>query len=229
MNNEPPDLLNILKRFSWFGDLPPGDLTLLLQCADKRWYPRGSIVFYQGDPGDYLLLVLKGRLQILVIEADGSETILRELGEGEALGELSLLDDLNRSATAKAVERSQVLRIPRAPFIALLERRPKMAIKILVRVAADLRRATEHIRTLTLPDLRGQVVRCLIQIALDRGMALHEPIEIRPQPSRLDIAKRIGCRPESVSRAMKELCAAEFVRKEKGAVLVEARAIRRYW
>jgi len=223
------DKVTVLRRVPWFADLAPSELALLQERSDTRWYPKGSIVFYEGDPGDCLLVIMTGRLRVELLEADGSETIIRELGPFEQLGELSLLDGLLRSATAVALERTQVLRVVRGPFLTLLEKHPGIALKVMTRMAADLRRATEQIRTLSLPDLRGQVVRCHIQIALEHGSSPVAPLEIRPQPSRAEIAKRIRCRPESVSRAMKELYAARYMTKSKGGVVVEARAIRRYW
>jgi CRP/FNR family transcriptional regulator, cyclic AMP receptor protein len=222
------DKVAVLRRVPWFADLAPSELALLQEYSDARWYPKGSIVFYEGDPGDCLLVIMTGRLRIELLDADGSETIIRELGPLEHLGELSLLDGLPRSASAVTLERSQVLRLVRDPFLALLRKHPEIALKVMTQMAADLRRATEQIRTLSLADLRGQVVRCHIHIALENGQPLAAPLEIRPQPSRAEIAKRIGCRPESVSRAMKELYEARYVTKTKGGVVVEPRA-RRYW
>lgn len=223
------DRVAVLQRVPWFADLTPAELTLLQERSDTRWYPKGSIVFHEGDRGDYLVVILKGRLRVSLLDVDGAETIIRELGPGDQLGELSLLDGLPRSATALTLERTHVLRVAREGFLELLQKRAGMALKVMRRIVADLRHATEQIRTLSLADLRGQVVRCHIQIALERGAAAGPVVEIRPQPPRLEIAKRIGCRPESVSRAMKELYAARFMTKVKGGVVVEAKASRRYW
>jgi len=223
------DKVAVLRRVPWFADLARSELTLLQERSDTRWYPKGSIVFYEGDPGDCLLVIVTGRLRVTLLDAEGGETIIRELGPLEQLGELSLLDGLPRSATTVALERTQVLRVLRDPFLALLEKCPGIALEVMTRMAGDLRRATEQIRTLSLSDLRGQVVRCHIQIALEQGLAPAAPLEIRPQPSRADIAKRIGCRLESVSRAMKELYDARYMTRTRGGVVVEPRAVRRYW
>ena len=218
-----------LSGMPWFADLSPADVTQLRAGSNERWYPKDSIVFYEGDPGDHLVVVVRGRLQVLLIEPDGSETVISELGPGEQVGELSLIDGLPRSLTARAVERTYLIRIERRAFLALVERRPALALRVLTRVASDLRRATEHIRTLTLADLPGQVVRCHVQIARERGLAVTGAIEMCPQPSRPDIARRIGCRPESVSRAMKELYDSGYARRLKGGVVIEPRAVKRYW
>lgn len=223
------DSTAILQRVAWFADLPLADLARLGQRSDTRWYPKGSTLFYEGDPGDYLVVVLKGRVRIALLDADGQETIVRDLGPLEVMGELSLLDGQPRSATAIAVERTQVLRVARAAFLSLLQSRPSFALSVLIRMAADLRRATEQIRTLSLADLRGQVVRCHLQIALERGLPVGGAVTLRPRPPRFEIARRIGCRPESVSRAMRELIDGRFISLTKGGVSIEARATRRYW
>jgi CRP/FNR family transcriptional regulator, cyclic AMP receptor protein len=223
------DHVSILKRVPWFADLEASELALLANRSDSRHYPEGSIVFHEGDRGDHLLVIVKGRLRVTLIDIDGDETILRELGPHDYLGELSLLDGLPRSASAVALETTELLRISRDPFLALIAKRPSIALKVMSRIVADLRRATEQIRTMSMSDLRGQVVRCHIQIALEKGLTVGPRIEIRPQPPRLEVARRIGCRPESVSRALKELSTGGFMTKVKGGVVVERRAITIYW
>lgn len=223
------DSTAILQRVAWFADLPAADLARLGERSDIRWYPKGSTLFYEGDPGDYLVVVLKGCVRIALLDPDGQETIIRDLGPLEVMGELSLLDGQPRSATAIAIERTQVLRVARAAFLALLHSRPSFALSVLVRIAGDLRRATEQIRTLSLTDLRGQVVRCHLQIAIERGLPVAGAVTLRPRPPRLEVARRIGCRPESVSRAMRELIDGRFITVTKAGVTIEARAARRYW
>ena len=81
---------------------------------------KGDVIFRQGDPGKEMFVISSGRVS-LSIGAGGHETELRQLGAGEFFGELSLLGDAPRSATAKAVEDSTLLPIARDVFAMLVQ------------------------------------------------------------------------------------------------------------
>ena len=65
-------------------------------------YAAGEIIFRQGYPGDHAYIIQSGEVEILHEEADGSHTLLATLGVGEMFGELAVMDDAPRSATARA-------------------------------------------------------------------------------------------------------------------------------
>jgi CRP/FNR family cyclic AMP-dependent transcriptional regulator len=223
------DRLAILKHVPWFADLEDAELELVAARSDCRNYPKGSVVFHEGDPGDYLLVIVKGRLRVTLFDRDGQETIIKDFEKFECLGEVSLLDGAPRSATVLALERTEVLRIGRAAFIALVKKYPVITLKMVTRLAAVLRRATEQIRTLTMQDREGRVVCCLMMIALDRGLPSKSRLEIRPRPTDGAVARMIGFSRETVSRAMNELRRGGYISDVEGGLIIERRAIQRYW
>jgi CRP/FNR family cyclic AMP-dependent transcriptional regulator len=223
------DRVAILKHVAWFADLEVSELELVASKSDNRLYPKGSVVFHEGDAGDYLLVIVAGRLRVTLFDRDGQETIIKDFGQFECLGEVSLLDGAPRSATVLAIERTEVLRIGRAPFLALLKSHPAIMLKVVTRLAAVLRRATEQIRTLTMQDREGRVVCCLMMIALDRGLPSKSQLELRPRPTDSAVARMIGFSRETVSRAMNELRRGGYITDVEGGLIVERRAIRRYW
>jgi CRP/FNR family cyclic AMP-dependent transcriptional regulator len=223
------DRVAILKHVPWFADLEDLELEVVATKSDCRQYPKGSVVFHEGDPGDYLLVIVKGRLRVTLFDRDGQETIIKDFEKFDCLGEVSLLDGAPRSATVLALERTEILRIARVSFLALVNNHPAITLKVVTRLAAVLRRATEQIRTLTMQDREGRVVCCLMMIALDKGLPSKSRLEIRPRPTDGAVARMIGFSRETVSRAMNELRRGGYITDVEGGLIVERRAIKRYW
>lgn len=135
---------DLLARSPLFAGLPRrlrGRLAALL--FEKR-YEAGDVVFREGDPGKGLFIVLAGAVAITRSGPQGERELVR-LGPGEVFGELALIDDLPRSATARVVERARLLILYRSHFDALLDG-DRAAARILTRnllrrLAAYVRRA----------------------------------------------------------------------------------------
>ena len=96
---------------------------------------RGEVLIRAGDPGDDLYVVAGGRLNVTVTGADGTETIVREIGRGSTVGEVALLTGSRRTATVRAVRDTLVGRLSRARFERLMEEDPRSALG-LTRVVA---------------------------------------------------------------------------------------------
>jgi CRP/FNR family transcriptional regulator, cyclic AMP receptor protein len=221
--------VSILQQVPLFAELAGSELEIVTAASRRRLYPKGSIVFYEGDPGDYLLVVLNGRVKVTLLGKDGQETIIRVLGRLEFLGEIAIVDEAPRSATVIALERTEVLEIARESFLKVVDRHPKIALKIMTQLARALRRATEQIRTLSMFDVYGRVLRCLLMTAQDKGQSARGGrMVIRPRPSISEIARMVGCERETVSRAMKTLRATGYVTDVDRGLAVEQRAIRQY-
>jgi CRP/FNR family cyclic AMP-dependent transcriptional regulator len=218
----------ILTQIPLFAGLDAADLEIIGNASRRLTYPKGSIVFYEGDPGDYLLAIVKGRLKVTLLGVDGQETILSILEPPAFLGEVSLLEGAPRSATVIALGSIEVLQIARDPFLSIMRGHPEIALKIMRQLASSLRRATEQIRTLSMFDVYGRVLRCLLVTAQERGQSSKLRMIIRPGPSVTELAAMSGCSRETVSRAMKTLLSTGYVSLVEGGFAVEQRAIREY-
>ena len=104
--------------------------------------PGGSTLFREGDAGDDVYIVVNGRLRILMEDrfAPGGQRVVEEVGRGRAVGELALLTGERRAATAIAVRDTDLLRLSKHAFDALLERHPRAMMQIARAAAWRLRK-----------------------------------------------------------------------------------------
>lgn len=136
-----------LARIDLFAGLDERGLQLLASGCRQREYSAGSTLFRQGDTGVGLYVITSGTVHITqAIDPDKAEVDLGTAGPGGVLGEMSLLDDLPRSATGTAVNDVTALLLPVWEFRTALRDHPDIALSLLSILSRRLRNVESHIR-----------------------------------------------------------------------------------
>lgn len=139
-----------LESSAVFSNLAAPDLDWVLEGADTLRFGSGETVLRRGDPSDHVLIVLTGSLVVETGNSGAGPVAMNRLEPGELVGELGVLRDVPRTATVKALEPCELLRIPQSAFLALLIAHPALAIRLLGVVTDRLRHLTDRIEELTL-------------------------------------------------------------------------------
>jgi putative peptide zinc metalloprotease protein len=105
--------MNFIKRVAPFARLTSENIHVLATNIKKKNYAAGEVIFYQGDLGDSCYLVALGLVEIVLTNAKGEEEVVASLDTQELFGELALLTDAPRNATARAAQPSVLLSIDR--------------------------------------------------------------------------------------------------------------------
>ncbi len=122
------------------------DQTLVQQVVDRVGWRRleaGEVLFHQGDEADAAYFVVGGRVMVLV-DDDGEETLVAELGRGEVVGELGLLDRAPRSATVRAVRDTTLASFSTGTFEELVATSPSMMLNVTRRILTRMRSPTQR-------------------------------------------------------------------------------------
>lgn len=128
-----------LSESKLFSHLPAGDLAKLTRLASERAYPAGSCIFREGDPGDAVYVVKQGWVQISAVNESGQRLMLSRILPGEIFGEMAVLDDQPRSASAAVDEAAVVYRFPRSELLDLLGESPPIALTVMRAISLRLR------------------------------------------------------------------------------------------
>ena len=129
----------VLEHNFMFRGLPGRTIDELATLAHRRSFQKGSMIFSQGDEGDALYGIASGRVRISTSDDKGHEVFLNVLGPGDTFGEIALLDGLERTAGAMAVESSTLVVIPRSQFLEHLSRDPSLALHLVKLLCQRLR------------------------------------------------------------------------------------------
>ena len=131
----------------------------LARLTTRRRYPKDTVVFFENEEGDFFFTIVQGRIKVTILGDDGREIILSVLGPGDFFGEMALLDNEPRSATAIAVEDSELLSLHRTDFQAVIADNRAITGALIKVLTGRLRRANHQISTLALLDVYGRVAR----------------------------------------------------------------------
>jgi len=162
----------------------PGDL---LQRFGRE-FPRGTVLFREGDPGGEMYVVSRGKVSISA-RGGAVEKVLSTLGQGEFFGEMSILNDAPRSATATCVEDSLLLVVDARTFEAMVRGSAEIAVRMIQKLAGRLAEADRQIENLLLRDTRARVVHFVLGEAARRPGV---PFALSPEDlsARLDVDAR---------------------------------------
>ncbi len=130
-NNDLEKLLSVVPIFS---QLTTRELRQVSSIVHKRGYAAGETVFTQGDPGLGMYVIEEGEVKIIFRDEVGGKKQLALLGKGDFFGDLSLLDESPRSATAISSSDSKIIGFFRPDLVSLLSRSPKLGTKILFKL-----------------------------------------------------------------------------------------------
>jgi CRP-like cAMP-binding protein len=109
-----------------------------------RVYEDGEIVVRQGDVGDCLFVIQEGRVEV-VVERGGKETILRELGAGDMVGEMAIFDRIVRSATVRAKGQARLLTVDKKNFLRRVNEDPSIAFRIVEIMSRRVRDMSQEV------------------------------------------------------------------------------------
>jgi CRP-like cAMP-binding protein len=154
----------------------------LLQRCRRRQYGRGAYLVYEGDPGDSLHLIVRGRVAVLIGGADGNPFTVALMSAGDFFGEQALLNRAAvRGATIQAIEPTETLVVGRGEFEELRQQHPEVDRLLIGVLVAMVDRLTRQVAELT--DVPGTVriyrrIVALAELYADEAGEAAAPIEI---------------------------------------------------
>jgi CRP-like cAMP-binding protein len=194
-------VLSAIRSLPVFRGVSPEDQRRLASISSVRDYARGDTVWEEGDPAEYLTVIIHGRIKI-VRHAEAGDVILEIFGAGEPVGAIAVYNYMPYPAAAVCLEPVSLLLVPRRDYFELLDRNPEFA-------RAIIRELTKLVVGLTrkLEEMRGQKVDTRIaQLFLTLAERMGEPtkagIVIPVKLSRQEIADMVGTTVESAIRVL---------------------------
>lgn len=146
------DIEDVLKEVPAFSHLEPKEISLLASIVHNREYKRGEYIFHQGDPGLGMYIVQEGEILIQYTDPAGNKKELAVLKDGDFFGEVALIDESPRSASAICRTDCKIIGFFRPDLFEIIERHPRLGIKIVLKlaeiIAERLRRTNQEVTQL---------------------------------------------------------------------------------
>jgi CRP/FNR family transcriptional regulator, cyclic AMP receptor protein len=184
-------------------------LTSHLQPAD---FPRGHMVFAQGEPGDLLYIIISGKVKIGNRSPNGQETLLAILGPSDMFGELSVFDPGPRTSSATTITEVCAVSMDRDALRTWIADRPEIAEQLLRVLARRLRRTNNNLADLIFTDVPGRVAKLLLQLAQRFGTQDDGALRVAHELTQEEIAQLAGASRETVNKALAEFAHRGWIR-----------------
>lgn len=188
-------------------DALPESLRELARRAAISDFRRGQLLIEEGQRGDTLYIVLAGRVRAFSRSESGRELTHGSYGPGEYVGEMSL-DGGARSASVEALEPTRCGMVTRYTLTRHIAQHPEFAFELLAKVIRRARAATLSAKQLALNDVYGRLKGLLESLATREADGSGLIVE---RLTHQEIANRLGCSREMVSRLMKDLDAGGYL------------------
>lgn len=165
--SEPTQTVNVLAGLS------SEEVDRLEQVCASQTYAPGEAVFEEGEEGDELYIVLSGRIRVAKAISLDVDRTLATLGPGAVFGELAMVGEGTRSASAVCEEATKLLVLSREGFVALTDQEPVLGLKVMGRFAAAL---AERLRTTT--QLLTDTVKWGLEVSGAAALDLHHVLAV---------------------------------------------------
>jgi CRP/FNR family cyclic AMP-dependent transcriptional regulator len=199
-------------------------LRLLAERGVSRRYRKGTLLIEEGDRSDTLFILLSGSVKVFSSDNRDREIVYGVYGPGEYMGELSL-DGGPRSASVITLEATTCAVVTRQALREHFAANPDFAFELLERLIRRVRLATNSARSMALLDVYERVVQLLNQLAVTQ---LDGSRTIADRLTHREIASRVGCSREMVSRLLRDLKGGGYLDQRAGRIML-ARALPAHW
>ncbi|WP_068166388.1 Crp/Fnr family transcriptional regulator [Rhodococcus phenolicus] len=211
---------DVLARAGIFQGVEPSAVAALIKELQPVDFPRGHVIFNEGEPGDRLYIIVSGKVKLGRRSPDGRENLLTIMGPSDMFGELSIFDPGPRTSTATTVTEVRAVSMDREALKAWIDQRPEIAEQLLRVLARRLRRTNNNLADLIFTDVPGRVAKALLQLAQRFGTQEAGALRVTHDLTQEEIAQLVGASRETVNKALADFAHRGWLRLEGKSVLI---------
>jgi CRP/FNR family transcriptional regulator len=196
--------VELIRSVPLFSTLSDDEFNQLAPIFVTRAYRKNQIIFMEEETGNYMYLVLSGKVKVTKAGSGGKETILAIHKSGDFFGEMSLLDGKTEPATVSAMEDAKIISVSGADFHKFLLHNEKVMLQIIHVLCARLR-AVWQTQSQNYRTVEERIGRCLHELGKKHGIRDAHGTIIDLKITHQDLAEMVGTSRETVTRALARL------------------------
>jgi CRP/FNR family transcriptional regulator len=178
-----------------FNSLTYEEKVEVAKIITDRTFEKGQMIYMAGDRGEKLYVIHKGKVKITRLSETGKEQVIRILGPGEFMGELSLFSSSSLTGNGEALDKTTVCIIDGEKLKGLMKKYPTIAFKVLEELSKRLEKAENLIENLSLHGVEKRLAKTLLNMANGKE-------ELILKMSKRDLASYMGMSQETLSRKL---------------------------
>jgi CRP/FNR family transcriptional regulator, cyclic AMP receptor protein len=210
----------ILVRAALFQGVEPSGVSALTKQLLPVDFPPGHTVFGEGDPGDWLYIIVSGKVKIGRRSPDGHESLLTIMGPSDMFGDLSIFDPAPRTSSATTITEVRAVSLDRDALRAWIADRPEMAERLLRVLARRLRRTNSNVTDLIFTDVPGRVAKQLLLLAQRFGTQEGGALRVTHDLTQEEIAQLVGATRDTVNKVLADFAHRGWIQLDAKSVLI---------
>lgn len=208
--------------------LPPltrEEIGFISRRGMRMRYLKNTVLITEGDTGDQIYFILKGRVKAFTDDGEGKKVILSVQGPGEYFGELAAIDACPRSCSVMTIEPTEISVVTREVFEDCLLQRPEIALRFLSALTGRIRDMTEVVKSLALDNVYGRIVRVLEKLSVEG----EDGQKLTARLTHQEIAEMVGASRVMVGKILKDLIAGGFIESAEDRHYIIHKPLPRQW
>ena len=186
---------NCIKIVPIFSNLTEKEMLEIASITRDKTFEKGEMVYKAGDQGEKLYVIHTGKVKIIRFTESGKEQVIRILGPGEFMGELSLFSHEPMQDYGEVIEKATMCVIDGPKLKELMGKYPSITFKVMEELSKRLDKAENLIENINHYSVEKRLAQTLLELSNDKGI-------INLEMSKKDLASNIGMSQETLSRKL---------------------------
>lgn len=186
---------NCIERVPIFSNLTTEEMLEIASITTDKTFNKGELIYMAGYRSDSLYVIHKGKVKITRLTESGKEQVIRVLGPGEFLGELSLFSSNPMTDNGEAIEKVTMCMISGEKLKSLMTRYPSITFKIMEELSKRLEKAENTIENISLHSVERRIAQSILSLSV-------EGKKLKLNMSKGDWASQLGMSQETLSRKL---------------------------
>ena len=192
----------------------------ILKRSTNREFKKGEQIVRVMDRDTNLYLINTGSVRVTLYSNEGKEVSFVDIDAGGNFGEFSAIDGKPRSANVIALSDTTITVVPPSEFVRMLEKYPEVCIEILQQLTGIVRRLCDRIFEYSTLDVSDRVHTELLRLA-KKNLDYDGIARVHNPPTQSELASRVSCTREAVSRELKKLENSGIIKREPKRLIIE--------
>jgi len=184
-----------IKLVPIFSNLTDEEMVEVAMISNHRKFKKGDMIYLQGDKSDSLYVVHKGQIKITRLAESGKEQVIRVLGPGEFMGELSLFSGQPMNDYAQSLGETNVCMVDGKALKQLMMKYPSIGFKVMEELSKRLEKVENIVEGINLHSVESRLAKALLELS-------DEFNEITLATTKGDMASQLGISQETLSRKL---------------------------
>lgn len=208
---EKNEIISFLKQTYLFSEISNKGLKKISNFVKENFYKKQEIILTEGEKGNTLHIIVKGRVKITKYTQQGKIKVLAILNEKDSFGEMSLLTEEARSATVEAIDNVITLSIFKKEFMNILQTEPSISLQIIKTLCHRLAKADRDLKNFIAGNARGRIASVLFDFEDKNNI-----IRLTHQ----EIAEIAGLTRETTTRILNSFVNEKIIKTKRGQIFI---------